>query len=127
MNVTRLGLGTNFKKQHNLGGQLHIAERTAPEAISAATLESETGIDRYTLARGFRARFGSSPHRYPIGRRLERVKAEIARLASRRIRLRRRLRRFADERHMTRYFKARFGLTPSRYLALVRVRARVKR
>jgi len=79
MNVTRLGLGTNFKKQHNLGGQLHIAERTAPEAISAATLESETGIDRYTLARGFRARFGSSPHRYPIGRRLERVKAEIAR------------------------------------------------
>ena len=35
MNVTRLGLGTNFKKQHNLGGQLHFAERTAPEAPSA--------------------------------------------------------------------------------------------
>jgi AraC-like DNA-binding protein len=88
-------------------------------------LESETGIDRYTLARGFRARFGTSPHRYLIGRRLERVKAEIARgcpLAESAYDA-----GFADQSHMTRHFKARFGLTPSRYLALVRGRERVKR
>jgi len=67
-------------------------------------------------------RFGTSPHRYLIGRRLERVKAEIARgcpLAESAYDA-----GFADQSHMTRHFKARFGLTPGRYLALVRGRAR---
>jgi AraC-like DNA-binding protein len=36
-------------------------------------LEEETGLDRYTLAHNFRNRFGTSPHRYLLGRRLERV------------------------------------------------------
>jgi AraC-like DNA-binding protein len=61
-------------------------------------------------------------HRYLIGRRLERVKAEIARgcpLAESAYDA-----GFADQSHMTRHFKARFGLTPGRYLALVRGRAR---
>ena len=31
--------------------------------VFAAMLEEETGLDRYTLARGFRDRFGTSPHR----------------------------------------------------------------
>jgi AraC-like DNA-binding protein len=91
--------------------------------IGAAMLEAATGIDRYTLARGFRARFGTSPHRYLIGRRLERVKAEIARgcpLAASAYAA-----GFADQSHMTRHFKARFGLTPGRYVALVRSRGRV--
>jgi len=30
----------------------------------AIALEAETGLDRYALARGFRTRFGTSPHRY---------------------------------------------------------------
>ena len=41
--------------------------------VFAAMLEEETGLDRYTLAHNFRDRFGTSPHRYLLGRRLERV------------------------------------------------------
>jgi AraC-like DNA-binding protein len=87
------------------GGLLHV-------------LEAETGVDRFTLARGFRTRFGTSPHRYLTGRRLERVKAEIVRgtpLAEAAAAA-----GFADQSHMTRHFKSRFGLTPGRYAALLR-------
>lgn len=92
---------------------------TAVGPISAMMLEALTGLDRYSLARGFRARFGTSPHRYLTGRRLDRVKAEIARgvpLADAAYAA-----GFADQSHMTRHFKARFGLTPGRYLALLRI------
>jgi AraC-like DNA-binding protein len=40
---------------------------TGAGPVSAATLEAEAGLDRYALARGFRARFGTSPHRYLSG------------------------------------------------------------
>ena len=86
--------------------------------VLAATLEAETGLDRYTLARGFRDRFGTSPHRYLVGRRLERVKAEIGHGAS--LADAAHAAGFADQSHMTRHFKARFGLTPGRYAALSR-------
>jgi len=86
--------------------------------VFAAMLEEETGLDRYTLARGFRDRFGTSPHRYLVGRRLERVRAEIAHGAS--LADAAYAAGFADQSHMTRHFKARFGLTPGRYAALTR-------
>ena len=86
--------------------------------VRSATLESETGLDRYALARGFRARFGTSPHRYLVGRRLDRVRAEIARGAS--LADAAYAAGFADQSHMTRHFKARFGLPPGRYAALLR-------
>ena len=81
-------------------------------------LEEETGFDRYTLARGFRDRSGTSPHRYLVGRRLERVRAEIAHGAS--LADAAYAAGFADQSHMTRHFKARIGLTPGRYAALSR-------
>ena len=90
--------------------------------VCAETLEAASGVDRYVLARGFRARFGTSPHRYLIGRRLERVRAQIAQGAS--------LADaaygagFADQSHMTRHFKARFGLSPGRYTTLLRTGGR---
>src|SRR5262249_24347704 len=96
---------------------LPLATRVSPKAlgtardllqdvsgsVSAATLEAETEVDRYTLARGFRACFVTSPYRYLIGRRLDRVKAEIARgisLADAAYAA-----GFADQSHMTRHFK----------------------
>src|SRR5262249_41086980 len=88
-------------------------------SVSATALEAETGVDRYTLARGFRACFGTSPHRYLIGRRLDRVKAEIARAIS--LADAAYAAGFADQSHMTRHFKSRFGLTPGRYAALLRI------
>jgi AraC-like DNA-binding protein len=84
--------------------------------------KEETGLDRYTLARSFRNRFGTSPHRYLVGRRLERVRAEIARDAS--LADAAYAVGFADQSHMTRHFKARFGLTPGHYAVLLRSRDR---
>ena len=95
-----------------------LLEAVSDHHIGAAALEAETGVDRFTLARGFRTRFGTSPHRYLTGRRLERVKAEIVRgapLAEAAVAA-----GFADQSHMTRHFKSRFGLTPGRYAVLLR-------
>jgi AraC-like DNA-binding protein len=69
------------------------------------------------MSRGFRAHFGTSPHRYLVGRRLHRVKTAIAEgmpLAEAAAEA-----GFADQSHMTRHFKARFGLTPGRYAQLL--------
>jgi hypothetical protein len=49
--VSPKALGTARDLLHDVSG-----------SFSAATLEAETGVDRYTLARGFRACFGTSPH-----------------------------------------------------------------
>ena len=85
-------------------------------SVSSRELETVSGLSRFTLARQFRARFGTSPHRYQVMRRLDFA--------------RRNLRRglapaaaaaeagFADQAHLTRWFKAAYGLTPSGYSRL---------
>jgi AraC-like DNA-binding protein len=92
------------------------AERT--RVVHSRELESVTGLTRYDLARQFRIRFGTSPYRYLLMRRLElarerlhhdRPLAEIAFDAG-----------FADQAHFTRVFRAAFGLTPARYRRLRR-------
>jgi AraC-like DNA-binding protein len=78
-----------------------------------ALLERLAGLDRWTLARQFRAAFGTSPSRFRTLRQLD-----IARAA-----LRRGLRPaeaalaagFADQSHLTRQFKRAYGLTPARW------------
>jgi len=89
-----------------------------PRPISSADLEAVTGLDRFTLARDFRAVLGTSPHRYLVGRRLDYARALImsgmgladaAAAAG-----------FVDQSHLTRQFKARYGVTPGRWAALAR-------
>jgi AraC-like DNA-binding protein len=89
------------------------AERT--RVVRSTELEALTGLTRYDLCRQFRMLLGTSPHRYLLMRRLElardridggRPLAEIACDAG-----------FADQAHLTRVFKAAFGLTPARYRA----------
>lgn len=82
---------------------------------SAADLERAAGLDRWTLARQFRAAFGTSPTRFRTMRQLDRARllmraglaiAEAALEAG-----------FADQSHMSRLFKRAYGLTPGRWMA----------
>ena len=91
---------------------------TATGPVTSAQLETASGLDRYALARHFRACLGTSPYRYWTLRRLERARglfeqgaplAEAAADCG-----------FADQSHMTRQFKAAYGITPRRWLALRR-------
>ena len=81
--------------------------------MTMAALEQATGCSRWTLSRDFRLLFGTSPYRYVVMRRLDRVKALLrsgsglaeAALAA----------GFADQSHMTRHFSRAYGLPPSRW------------
>jgi AraC-like DNA-binding protein len=64
----------------------------------------------------FKHRFATSPYRFLIMRRLEYVRTHLvpgATLSALALNA-----GFADQAHMTRMFKATYGLTPRRYLAL---------
>jgi len=80
-----------------------------------ATLERLAGLDRWSLARQFRAAFGTSPSRFRTLRQLDAVRrllrrgsslADAADAAG-----------FADQSHMSRQFKQAYGLTPARWSA----------
>ena len=83
------------------------------ERRSMDELERLSGLDRWTLARQFRAAFGTSPSRFRTLRQLDHVRrllqhgtslAEAAIEAG-----------FADQSHMSRQFKLAYGLTPARW------------
>jgi AraC-like DNA-binding protein len=118
----RAGCLPTSQPAHHYGARLGRARElldACPDlSVTAEDLEAATGIDRYALARAFRARFATSPHRYLVGRRLQRTKAAIA--AGETLADAAAESGFADQSHMTRHFKARFGLTPGRYAALLR-------
>jgi AraC-like DNA-binding protein len=90
------------------------AERT--RVVLSSELAAIAGLTRYELARQFKRQLGTSPHRYLLMRRLglarqlidgELPLAAVATEVG-----------FADQAHLTRMFKAAFGLTPARYRAL---------
>jgi AraC-like DNA-binding protein len=90
----------------------------AHRTVASEELEKLTGLDRFALARHFRAATGTSPHRYQVGRRLARAQAMIAAgvaLSETAVAT-----GFADQSHLTRHFAARFGLTPGRWASLAR-------
>lgn len=92
--------------------------------VSSEELEGATGIDRYRLARHFRAHFGTSPYRYLTMRRLEQTRSLLrqgltlaeAAVAS----------GFTDQSHMTRQFKGAYGLPPGRWLMMSRRASRCR-
>ncbi len=86
--------------------------------VTSSELEAVAGVDRFALARHFRASFGTSPYNYLVMRRLDRARAmlrsgsEIADAAA--------ACGFADQSHLTRQFRKAFGVTPGRWRALQR-------
>jgi AraC-like DNA-binding protein len=88
----------------------------AHRTVGSSELEAVTGLDRFTLARQFRAVTGTSPHRWQVGRRLMRAQALIARGVA--LSAAAAATGFADQSHLTRHFVARFGLTPGRFARL---------
>lgn len=80
-----------------------------------AELERVADLDRWTIARRFRAAFGTSPSRFRTMRQLDQARrmmaagtplSEAALAAG-----------FADQSHMSRMFKRTYGLTPARWAA----------
>lgn len=84
--------------------------------VTSAALERTTGLSRYALARHFRACLGTSPYRYLVMRRLDRVRAHLrqgASLADAAVSS-----GFADQSHMTRQFKKAYGVSPGQWSAM---------
>ena len=104
-----------------LNGLLRVRSMIAENFIDRHPideLERVAGLDRWSLARQFRAAFGTSPSRFRTLRQLDEVRrlilagaslAESALAAG-----------FADQSHMSRQFKRAYGLTPARWQALLR-------
>ncbi len=92
---------------------LIIADPTIRHSIE--TLEGVSGLDRWALARQFRAAFGTSPSGFRTMRRLDAARRKIrgglppaaAALEA----------GFADQSHLSRLFKRAYGLTPARWAA----------
>jgi AraC-like DNA-binding protein len=122
----RLAVRSDDRPRSRRGSTAHRAVARAREFLAAEAhrtvasdeLERVTGLDRFTLARQFRATTGTSPHRYQVGRRLARAQAMIA--AGTALSETAAATGFADQSHLTRHFAARFGLTPGRWAALAR-------
>lgn len=87
-------------------------------------LERVAGLDRWTLARQFRAAFGTSPTRFRTMRQLDKVRLllrrgapliEAAQEAG-----------FADQCHMSRLFRQAYGLPPGKWVASLSVQSAVE-
>jgi AraC-like DNA-binding protein len=90
----------------------------ATDVVDSSRLEAMTGLDRFALARQFRAAFGTSPYNYLVMRRLDRARRMLAQgtsLADAAFAC-----GFADQSHLTRQFRRAFGVTPGRWRALQR-------
>lgn len=129
--VAELADGLSRHAGRPVGGKLHLdvrrlhlardyLEANLGRTVRSHGLEAVTGLDRFSLARQFRAFFGTSPHRYLLMRRLGlaaglvQAGQDLADIAA--------ATGFADQSHLSRHFKKAFGITPGRWGSLTRGR-----
>lgn len=104
--------------QLRLPGLLRVRSRIAENPADRHPideLERVADLDRWSLARQFRAAFGTSPSRFRTMRQLDQVRRQVASgtsLAAAALEA-----GFADQSHMSRQFKRAYGLTPARWAA----------
>jgi len=99
-----------------VGKARDFLEANLQSVVTSAALEAVAELSRYALARHFRACLGTSPYRYLILRRLDRVRFQIqqgASLVDAALSC-----GFADQSHMARHFKQVYGLSPGRWAAI---------
>lgn len=83
--------------------------------ISLSLLASEAGLSRFQVLRSFASHFGMTPHAYLMQRRASQARTLILSgqtLAEAAIEA-----GYADQSHMTRDFRRRYGLTPAAFAA----------
>ncbi len=86
--------------------------------VRASEIEAISGLSRFELCAQFKRRFGTTPYRYLLMRRVDAVRARLQhgeRLSEVALDC-----GFADQAHMTRVFKAAVGLTPRQFARLHR-------
>ncbi|MBB5371276.1 MULTISPECIES: AraC family transcriptional regulator [unclassified Janthinobacterium] len=88
------------------------------QVVTLDQLEKAAGRDRWSLSHDFRTFYGTSPYRYLTMRRLDAVRRML--LAGISLVHASAAAGFADQSHMTRHFSKTFGLTPGRWLRMVK-------
>ena len=89
----------------------YIAEHLGDD-IALDDLARQIGLSRFHFARAFRASAGISPYRYILTRRLERARTMLAHSRSMPSEIASAT-GFADQSHLTRAIKSRYGVTPA--------------
>lgn len=87
-------------------------------AVTLEKLEQASGRDRWSLSRDFRALYGTSPYRYLTMRRLDYVRSLM--VIGKTLTDASLIAGFSDQSHMTHHFTRAYGITPARWLRMLR-------